>query len=434
MQHQRAVVVLAVILIARAGWSKAGEPNLNAKPPEGAVVLFDGADVSKLRMKDNSACKWKIVEGALEVTPNTGDIYSDRDFGDCTLHVEFRTPEPAATDKGQHRGNSGMFMQGTYEIQVLESFGLEAGKGDCGAIYNIKAPDQNVARKPGEWQSYDVTYKAPRIDADGKKVSGARITLVWNGVKVHDDVEIPHATRNAKVPEPTRPGPIQLQDHGFAVQYRNIWVVAARSEEPKAAASDKKREIVLFQGKDTSQWTMKDGSPCAWPLQDSAMVAQTADVITKEKFKDFELHVEFWLPESADPTSSNRGKRTNSGIYLQSRYEIQLLDSYGLAPLTYQDSGGIYTQKAPDVNASLPTQRWQTMDFTFRAARYDEAGNKTQKARVSILHNDTPIHKEIEIENASPSGDPEGPEAAPVRLQFHGSAVRFRNIRITPSE
>jgi hypothetical protein len=119
-------------------------------------------------------------------------------------------------------------------------------------------------------------------------------------------------------------------------------------------------------------------------------------------------------------------------VYLQGRYEIQLLDSHGLAPLTYQDCGGIYENKAPDVNACMPTERWQTMDITFRAARYDASGNKIEKARVSILQNDTSIHKDVEIQHASKSGDAEGPADGPIRLQFHGYPVRFRNIRITP--
>jgi hypothetical protein len=217
-------VVGVVLIVSASAMAQTTQPNL-AKAPEGAVVLFDGVDTSKWQMKDGSDCGWKVVEGALEVTPKAGDLYTKDKFEDCTLHVEFRTPVPAEGDKGQHRGNSGVIMQDMYEVQVLESYGLTATKGDCGSVYNIKAPDKNMALKPMEWQSYDITYRAPRFDDAGKKTENARITLVWNGEKVQDNVEIPHRTRSGKLAETAGPGPVQLQDHGFKVQYRNIWIV-----------------------------------------------------------------------------------------------------------------------------------------------------------------------------------------------------------------
>jgi hypothetical protein len=195
--------------------------------PKDAVVLFDGKDFSKWQDKNGEPPKWKIVaeEHAMEVVPKAGDIYTKDKFEDCKLHVEFRTPIPAEGDSGQHRGNSGIFLMNRYEIQVLESFGLPPSKGDCGSLYSITAPTQNVAKKPMEWQSYDIDFRAPRHDAAGKKTENGRLTLIWNGVKVHDNIEIPSPTRNHDAPEPPGPQPIQLQDHGFAVQYRNIWIV-----------------------------------------------------------------------------------------------------------------------------------------------------------------------------------------------------------------
>jgi hypothetical protein len=223
--------VWAGVLLILAGSVRAQttQPNF-AKAPEGATVLFDGADTSEWQMKDGGECAWQVVDGALEVTPKKGDLYTKDKFEDYTLHVEFRTPVPAEGDTGQHRGNSGIFMQNMYEVQVLESYGLVPTKGDCGSVYNIKPPDRNMALKPEEWQSYDITYRAPRFDDSGKKTENARITLVWNGEKVHDKVEIPHCTRSAKLPETAGPGALQLQDHGFKVQYRNIWIVPAETK------------------------------------------------------------------------------------------------------------------------------------------------------------------------------------------------------------
>src|SRR5438132_9869024 len=198
----RAWIMVGVVFLGGLGaFGQTTKPAFT-KPPDGAVVLFDGTDTSKWRMKDGSECKWKVVDGALEGTAKTGDIFTKDKYRDCTLHVEFRTPVPAEGDKGQHRGNSGIFMQDVYEIQVLESYGLKPTNGDCGSVYNIKGPDKNMALPPMEWQSYDIEYKGPRFDEAGKKTENARITLMWNGEKVQDNVEIPHATRNAKLPEP----------------------------------------------------------------------------------------------------------------------------------------------------------------------------------------------------------------------------------------
>src|SRR5690349_9455459 len=173
------VVIPAILLMFVCATTRA--EGLGSKPPEGAIVLFDGADTSHWRMKDGSDCKWKVVDGALEVTAKAGDLYTKEKFGDCTVHLEFRTPEPGPNDTGEHRGNSGLFLQDIYEIQVLESYGRQKlTKGDCGSVYNIKPPDKNVAKKPLEWQWFDIDYKAPRFDAEGKKTANARVTVIWN--------------------------------------------------------------------------------------------------------------------------------------------------------------------------------------------------------------------------------------------------------------
>ena len=193
-------------------------------------MLFDGKDLSKWTAKDGGEPKWKLVDGdAVEVAAHTGDIVSKDKFEDCTLHVEFRTPIPAEGDKGQHRGNSGIFLKSVYEIQVLESFGLTPTAGDCGSLYSITAPSKNMAKPPMEWQSYDITFTAPRFDADGKKTENGKLTLIWNGEKVQDNIDIPYPTRDHKAKEVPGPAPIELQDHGFAVQFRNIWIVPTPS-------------------------------------------------------------------------------------------------------------------------------------------------------------------------------------------------------------
>jgi hypothetical protein len=180
------------------------------QPPEGAQVLFDGKDASK----------WANAKLTAEGYLKAGAVTKDK-FTDFTLHVEFLLDfDPAA----KNPGNSGIYLQQRYEVQILNTAGKEApGKGDCGAIYKFRAPGSNAARPPRQWQTYDITFTAPRWEG-GQKVKNARISVVHNGVKIHDDVEVPAKT-GAGRPEGPEAGPIQLQDHGSPVVFRNIWIV-----------------------------------------------------------------------------------------------------------------------------------------------------------------------------------------------------------------
>lgn len=192
--------------------------------PKGATILFDGKDLSGWTHLDGRPASWKLVgDGSMEVSVGSGDIRTKQEFGDFELHLEFWLPLMA--DKtSQARANSGVFLQGLYEIQVLDSYNNETyAKGECGAIYGIKSPDVNAARPPEQWQTYDVSFRAPRFDATGKKVGNVKVTVLWNNVKIHDNVEVEKSTAGAK--EEGKVGPLRLQDHGNKIQYRNIWLV-----------------------------------------------------------------------------------------------------------------------------------------------------------------------------------------------------------------
>lgn len=217
----RALVVLCVIAAATFSTRAllADDPASKEKPAN-AVVLFDGQDLSKWQMNDGSEAKWKLVDGAMEV--NGGDIQTKEKMkGDFLLHVEFMPPNmPEAS--GQGKGNSGVYVVNSYEVQVLDSFGIEElGLGDCAAIYSKKVPDKNAAKPPAKWQTYDIEFRAPRWDGD-KKIENARITVYWNGEKVHDNYEIDSACPGG-VEESPEGGVLRLQDHGDPVRYRNIW-------------------------------------------------------------------------------------------------------------------------------------------------------------------------------------------------------------------
>jgi len=194
-----------------------------AKPPKGALVLFDGADAAQWRSAGgNKPCPWKIVDGALVVGP--GNIETAPKFTDFQLHVEFNIPAmPDAHSQG--KGNSGVYLQGLYEIQVLDSFNNETyANGMCGAIYGQTPPLINACKPAGQWQTYDITYHAPRFGAEGSLLKKPRATVFQNAILIHDDDEIDGATVASGNYDKTQAGPIVLQDHGCKVTYRNIWI------------------------------------------------------------------------------------------------------------------------------------------------------------------------------------------------------------------
>lgn len=201
-------------------------PTLGAAPPEGAQVLFDGTGFDA--WEDGKG--WELLDGnATMVTPFAGDLVSKAKFKDVQMHVEFRTPF-MPKERGQSRGNSGVFLQGKYEVQVLDTFGLEGYYDECGALYKVSAPRVNACLPPTYWQTYDITFHAARFNADGSVKAYPRMTVLQNGYVVQQDQEIPQITawkeKERLQPPPVEPGPIMLQSHSkHYVQYRNVWVV-----------------------------------------------------------------------------------------------------------------------------------------------------------------------------------------------------------------
>lgn len=211
-------------------------PECGAAPSD-AVALFDGTEESLKNWTDGkltdgkpNPVKWRFVDGYMESVKGGGYAQTVQQFGSCQLHVEFATPSNVQ-GSGQGRGNSGVFLQGQYEIQVLDSYENKTyPDGQCGALYGRAVPLVNVCRKPGEWQSYDIIYHRPTFDKKGNVTKKATFTILHNGVLIQDHVELtggtnwinPHAVTDYKAHGDA--GPIQLQDHGNPVRYRNIWV------------------------------------------------------------------------------------------------------------------------------------------------------------------------------------------------------------------
>jgi Domain of Unknown Function (DUF1080) len=206
---------------------------VSVPPPAGAVVLFDGKSLDGWTKRNGKApAAWKLLPNGIAQVSG-GDIITKQRFGGkFKLHVEFRVPYmPKAT--GQGRGNSGVYLLGRYEVQVLDSYGLKSKDNDCGGIYSVAAPLVNACKAPTVWQSYDIDFTVAKT-AGGKIVEPAHVTVLHNGVKIHDDVKInkDHTTAGMSSKElggdPGTPGPVLLQDHGNPVQYRNIWLLPAK--------------------------------------------------------------------------------------------------------------------------------------------------------------------------------------------------------------
>lgn len=205
----------------------ASEQSEPGKPPSDATVLFDGKDLSRWESEKGGLAKWKVENGYMEVVKGAGNIQSREKFGDCQLHVEWATPVPAVGES-QERGNSGVFLMGKYEIQVLDSYHNRTyADGQAAAVYGQYPPLVNASRPPGQWQAYDIIFHGPRLDSGGKLLQPARVTVLHNGVLVQDNVALTGPTAHGQRP-PYEPAPdrlpLALQDHGNPVRYRNIWI------------------------------------------------------------------------------------------------------------------------------------------------------------------------------------------------------------------
>ena len=224
---QFAAVVLVGLMVTSGALAQSGESKQDVQPtpaPKGAVVLFDGTGKSLKahweKQEGGGEPAWQIKEGGAAQAGGGSIVTKEKFDKPIRVHVEFRTAETG-------HGNSGVYLQGRYEVQIYNSFGVAKPQlVDCGSIYDVAPPKQNASKPPGAWQSFDIDFYPPRFEG-GRKVAPARMTVVHNGVKVHDNQEIKVDNTTAGMGgDPKTPGPIMLQDHGDPVQFRYVWVQA----------------------------------------------------------------------------------------------------------------------------------------------------------------------------------------------------------------
>ena len=218
---------LPMMLLAAAGCVVAGSgpTTRSGEPPridDRTVVLFDGTSWDGWVQRDGSPSRWEVqADGSVLV--KGGDAITRRQFHDFQLHVEFLCPVLEG-ERGQVRANSGVYLHGRYEVQVLDSYGQDPRINGCGALYSIAPPLVNASTPAGTWQTYDIVFRAPRYDEVDKLIDAACVTVLHNGVAIHNNVELPRATAGGLDEFMHTMGPILLQDHGDPVRYRNIWV------------------------------------------------------------------------------------------------------------------------------------------------------------------------------------------------------------------
>jgi hypothetical protein len=195
--------------------------------PSDAITLFNGTSAAAWQHSNGDEAKWIVADNALTVKPGTGEIRTKQKFSDCQLHIEWRTPAEVKGES-QGRGNSGIFLMGRYEVQVLDSYNNKTYvNGQAGSIYKQHIPLVNACRPPGEWQSYDIIFTAPRFSTNGTVIEPARFTVIQNGVLVQNNVTVWGTTSNTGSPVYENHGAkesISLQDHGNPTSFRNIWI------------------------------------------------------------------------------------------------------------------------------------------------------------------------------------------------------------------
>ncbi len=262
---------------------------LPVAPPSDAIVLFDGKDISKWRSKDGGPAKWVVKDGYMESTRGSGYVYSRDSFGDMQLHVEWAAPVPAV-GTGQGRGNSGVFLMGLYEVQVLDSYtNVTYADGQASAIYGQHPPLANASLPAGEWQAYDIFFRRPRFRPDGALSKPATVTVVHNGVLVQDHVEIWGPTSWLQYhPYHSHPNrmPLALQDHGNPVHFRNIWVrELPEATEPGPATDDTKPLLMLSSevlDRYTGEYRLENHTSMSIERDGEQMFARIADSVKLE--------------------------------------------------------------------------------------------------------------------------------------------------------
>jgi len=283
---------------------------LAASALAGPVPLFEGRSLEAWTGPNGRDAGWTIADdGVLIVDPGSGSIETRDAFGSGRIRLEFLIPKLPDELKGQERGNSGVYIQNRYEIQILDSAGVAPDAGMCGAVYGQIPPAVNAALPTEQWQSLDIDFTAPIFNEEGTKTASARVTVVHNGVTIHDNVEIVRPTGAAASRPEVATGPIVLQDHGHKIRFRNV----SFTPRPESSAPPESALKPIFDGKTTEGWEQRGGKAVYLPV-DGSIVGETrpgqpnAFLCTEKQYDDFEMDLLFKVDAEL-----------NSGVQIRSR-------------------------------------------------------------------------------------------------------------------
>lgn len=392
------------------------------RAPADAIILFDGTSLDAWQSIDGGPAPWVIENGVLVIRPGSGSIQSIRSFGPMHLHLEFNIPPSQESTTGQSKGNSGVYLADRYEVQILDSVDAAPADNLAGAIYGLHAPSVNAARPAGEWQSLDIEFAPPVFDHSGAKTADAVITVIYNGVVIHERTPIPGPTGAARGKPETDSGPVVLQDHGSAIRFRNIRVV----ERVHRLSKDTPPLFrPIFDGKTLDGWVRRGGK-AEYRVEDGCIVGQTRPnspntfLCTERDFADFELDLEFKIDD-----------KLNSGVQIRSHaspdYRNGVVHGYQVEidPSNRAYTCGIYEEQGRGWLDSLDDRK---------AAR--EAYRNGQWNRMRVIAEGNHIRTWI---NGVPAADliDDGASSGFIGLQVHGVGnradpleVRWRNIML----
>lgn len=396
----------------------------NAAPSD-AVVLFDGKNLNAWQSESGGPAAWIVKDGVLTVKTGAGAIVSKDTFSDCQMHIEWRTPAKVSGD-GQSRGNSGIFFMGRYEVQVLDSFENKTYvNGQAGSVYKQYAPLVNASRAPGEWQSYDIIFKAPRFNNDGSLKSPAYFTVLQNGVLVQNHVEVKGGTVWTGLPVYEKHPfelPISIQDHGSAVSYRNIWVRRYNTQE--------------LLGKDLKGWySYLDDSKFEDPENNFAMENGVLHVMGKhfgylatvESFQNFHLKVVFkWGDKQWAPRET--GKRDSGVLYYFAGGEPDTVWPKSIeCQIQEGDCGDIWCV-GTDMDSSNKSEQAWGMKHIFRTADFENP--KGEWNTIEIIANGNEIEHYVNGHLVNSAINP-SVGAGRILLQSEGAEVYYKSVEIT---
>ena len=395
--------------------------------PSDAVVLFDGTNLNEWQAEDGGAPGWTVADGQLSIKPGAGGIRTKREFADCQLHLEWRSPAEVSGE-GQGRGNSGVFLQGRYEVQILDSDNNPTyANGQAASLYKQAAPLVNASRAPGVWQSYDIIFTAPRFNGDGSVRTPARVTVLHNGVLVQDHVELRGPTAYIGTP-PYEKHPFQqallLQEHGNPVSFRNIWI---RELNTRA----------LFNGRDLTGWysflekqgRAKDPSG-VFKMENSVLHISGSELgylATEESFANYHLRAEFKWGERRYPPRDQW--RRDSGIL----YHFAASEADNVWPKSFEcqvqedDCGDVWCVGTQLDSPNRHLQEWG-MNHIIRTENFEHPRGEWNT--IEIICRDGEIEHWVNGHLVN-SGHDASVRAGRILLQSEGAEVYFRNLVLT---